>query len=66
MIVKRSVLVNNAGIGLVNALEGVSMDTVREVFATNALGTIAMMRAVLDAAVAPIEPEVVHNPKRPA
>ncbi|MGH7117605.1 MAG: SDR family oxidoreductase [Acetobacteraceae bacterium] len=41
------VLVNNAGIGLLNALEGVSMDTVREVFETNALGTIAMTQAVL-------------------
>ena len=41
------VLVNNAGIGLLNALEGVSMDTVREVFETNTLGTIAMVQAVL-------------------
>jgi NAD(P)-dependent dehydrogenase (short-subunit alcohol dehydrogenase family) len=41
------VLVNNAGIGLLGALEGVSMDTVREVFATNTLGTIAMTQAVL-------------------
>ena len=41
------VLVNNAGIGLLNALEGVSMDSVREVFDTNTLGTIAMTRAVL-------------------
>lgn len=41
------VLVNNAGIGLLNALEGVSMDTVREVFETNTLGTIAMTQAVL-------------------
>lgn len=41
------VLVNNAGIGLLNALEGVSMDAVREIFATNALGTIAMTQAVL-------------------
>ncbi|WP_120010057.1 SDR family oxidoreductase [Teichococcus vastitatis] len=41
------VLVNNAGVGLLNALEGVSMDSVREVFETNTLGTIAMTRAVL-------------------
>ena len=41
------VLVNNAGIGLLNALEGVSMESVREVFETNTLGTIAMVQAVL-------------------
>jgi NAD(P)-dependent dehydrogenase (short-subunit alcohol dehydrogenase family) len=41
------VLVNNAGIGLLNALEGVSMDMAREVFETNTLGTIAMTKAVL-------------------
>jgi NAD(P)-dependent dehydrogenase (short-subunit alcohol dehydrogenase family) len=41
------VLVNNAGVGLLNALEGVSMDSVREVFETNTLGTIAMTQAVL-------------------
>jgi NAD(P)-dependent dehydrogenase (short-subunit alcohol dehydrogenase family) len=41
------VLVNNAGIGVLNALEGVSMDTAREVFETNTLGTIAMTQAVL-------------------
>jgi NAD(P)-dependent dehydrogenase (short-subunit alcohol dehydrogenase family) len=40
-------LVNNAGVGLLNALEGVSMDQVREVFETNTLGTIAMTKAVL-------------------
>ena len=41
------VLVNNAGVGLLNALEGVSMDMAREVFETNTLGTIAMTQAVL-------------------
>ena len=41
------VLVNNAGVGLLNALEGASMDMAREVFETNTLGTIAMTRAVL-------------------
>ena len=41
------VLVNNAGIGVLNALEGTSMETAREVFATNTLGTIAVTQAVL-------------------
>lgn len=41
------VLVNNAGIGLLGAMEGVSMDAVREVFETNTFGTMAMTRAVL-------------------
>ena len=41
------VLVNNAGVGLLNALEGVTMEMVREVFETNMLGTIAMIQAVL-------------------
>jgi len=40
-------LVNNAGIGFLNALEGTPMDTVRDIFETNALGTIAMCQAVL-------------------
>lgn len=40
-------LVNNAGIGLLNALEGTSMNAARELFETNTLGTIAMTQAVL-------------------
>ncbi|KAA0119929.1 SDR family oxidoreductase [Methylobacterium sp. P1-11] len=41
------VLVNNAGVGLLNALEGTTPAMADEVFATNTLGTIAMTRAVL-------------------
>lgn len=41
------VLVNNAGIGVINALEGMSMELVREVFETNTFGTMAMTKAVL-------------------
>ena len=41
------VLVNNAGIGLLNALEGTPMATVREIFETNTFGTMATIRAVL-------------------
>ncbi|GAB3244690.1 SDR family oxidoreductase [Chitinimonas naiadis] len=41
------VLVNNAGIGVLGALEGTSMATVRDVYETNTLGTIAMTQAVL-------------------
>lgn len=41
------VLVNNAGIGVLGALEGMEMSTVRDVFETNTLGTIAMTQAVL-------------------
>ncbi len=41
------VLVNNAGVGQVSPLEGVTMAKIREVFETNTLGTIAMTQAVL-------------------
>ncbi len=41
------VLVNNAGIGWLNAVEGTSMDVVRHIFETNTFATIAMMQAVL-------------------
>ena len=40
-------LVNNAGIGYLNAAEGTPMDVARIVFETNTLGTIAMTQAVL-------------------
>jgi NAD(P)-dependent dehydrogenase (short-subunit alcohol dehydrogenase family) len=40
-------LVNNAGIGWLNALEGTPMSVAREVFETNTLGTMAMTQAVL-------------------
>ena len=41
------VLVNNAGVGYFNALEGVPMETIRKLFETNTLGTFAMTQAVL-------------------
>jgi NAD(P)-dependent dehydrogenase (short-subunit alcohol dehydrogenase family) len=41
------VLVNNAGIGVVGALEATPMATVHEVFETNTFGTFAMMQAVI-------------------
>lgn len=41
------VLVNNAGAGWLNALEGTPLDTVRDLFETNLFGAIAMMQAVL-------------------
>lgn len=41
------VLVNNAGIGWLNALEGTPMAMARDVFETNTLGTMRMVQAVL-------------------
>ncbi|OWO92233.1 short-chain dehydrogenase/reductase [Rhizobium esperanzae] len=41
------VLVNNAGIGWLNAVEGTPIEIARDVFETNTLGTIAMTQAVL-------------------
>jgi NAD(P)-dependent dehydrogenase (short-subunit alcohol dehydrogenase family) len=41
------VLVNNAGIGWLNALEGTPLEIAREVFETNTLGTMAVTQAVL-------------------
>ena len=41
------VLVNNAGIGVLGALEAMPMSLVREVFETNTFGVIAMTQAVL-------------------
>jgi NAD(P)-dependent dehydrogenase (short-subunit alcohol dehydrogenase family) len=41
------VLVNNAGIGLVGALEGTPLSTIRALFETNTFGTMAMAQAVL-------------------
>lgn len=40
-------LVNNAGIGLLGAVEGTPIPVARELFETNTLGTIAMTQAVL-------------------
>lgn len=40
-------LVNNAGIGLLAPLEGVTLDQARVLFETNTLGTMAMTQAVL-------------------
>ena len=40
-------LVNNAGVGLLAPLEGVTLANARQVFETNTLGTIAMTQAVL-------------------
>lgn len=40
-------LVNNAGSGLMGALEGVSVDDTRQIFELNTFGTMAMTQAVL-------------------
>ncbi|OON41391.1 short-chain dehydrogenase/reductase [Izhakiella australiensis] len=41
------VLVNNAGVGLIGAVESTPLATVRDIFETNTIGTIAMTQAVL-------------------
>jgi NAD(P)-dependent dehydrogenase (short-subunit alcohol dehydrogenase family) len=41
------VLVNNAGVGMLGALEGATLDNVRAIFETNTIGTMAMTQAVL-------------------
>ena len=40
-------LVNNAGVGMLNVLEGAEIAQARELFETNVLGTMAMTRAVI-------------------
>lgn len=40
-------LVNNAGVGVLNALEGMSQDLIRSTFETNLFGALAMIQAVL-------------------
>jgi NAD(P)-dependent dehydrogenase (short-subunit alcohol dehydrogenase family) len=42
-------LVNNAGVGMLNVLEGADIARARELFETNVLGTMAMTRAVMPA-----------------
>ncbi|MFP8965667.1 SDR family oxidoreductase [Pokkaliibacter sp. CJK22405] len=41
------VLVNNAGIGFLNALEGSSLEVIRTLFETNTFGTMAMCKAFM-------------------
>lgn len=41
------VLVNNAGIGVMGALEGTTTDTIHDVFAVNVLGTVNLTKAFL-------------------
>lgn len=40
-------LVNNAGVGMLNVLEGTDMAKIRELFETNVFGAMAMTKAVL-------------------
>jgi NAD(P)-dependent dehydrogenase (short-subunit alcohol dehydrogenase family) len=40
-------LVNNAGVGMLNVLEGAEMPKIRELFETNVFGAMAMTKAVL-------------------
>lgn len=40
-------VVNNAGVGMLNVLEGVDLAKARELFETNVIGTIAVTQAVL-------------------
>lgn len=40
-------LVNNAGVGMLNVLEGSEMPNIRELFETNVFGAMAMTKAVL-------------------
>ncbi len=42
-------LVNNAGVGMLNVLEGTAIDKARELFEINVLGTMAMTQAVMPA-----------------
>lgn len=42
-------LVNNAGVGMLNVLEGTDIARARELFETNVLGSMAMTRAVMPA-----------------
>ncbi len=39
--------IDNAGIGFARALEGISMQAIRDIFETNTFGTLAMIQAVL-------------------
>jgi NAD(P)-dependent dehydrogenase (short-subunit alcohol dehydrogenase family) len=41
------VLVNNAGVGIVGAVENISMEEVRQTFETNFFGAVALIKAVL-------------------
>jgi len=41
------VLVNNAGVGLMSALEGTALETARDIFETNTFASMAMIQAVL-------------------